>query len=147
MSFHAVGSNATYSESLPGLWMQQVFDWERNHYDRVVHFLFGLLFAYPLRELLTHGAGIIGRWCPVLCVTMVLGLSNLYEIIEWGAAEIIDPEAGIAFLGTQGDVFDAQKDSGLAFVGVILGLALSALLDRLRPVVSASGAADVTGKP
>lgn len=142
LSFHAVGSNATYSESLPGTWMQQLFGWERNHYDRVVHFLFGFLLATPLWEVLTQGAGVARRWLSVLCVAIVLAMSNLYEIIEWGAAEIIDPEAGIAFLGTQGDVFDAQKDSGLALLGVLLGLSLSGLFDRLRPLIAPSRATD-----
>lgn len=130
LSFHAVGSNTTYSESIPGFWMQQAFGWERNHYDRVVHFLFGLLFAYPLRELLTRSAGVRTPWRPILVGAVILGLSNLYEIIEWIAARTVEPQAAMAFLGTQGDVFDAQKDSALAIAGAVLGLTLTALIEH-----------------
>lgn len=130
LSLHAIGANTTYSESVPGFWLQETFGWDRNHYDRVVHFLFGLLFAYPLREFLTHATGVRPAWRPVLCGAVILGLSNLYEIIEWIAARIIEPEAAMAFLGTQGDVFDAQKDSALAFAGAVLGLTLTALAER-----------------
>jgi len=62
----------------------------------------------------------------------VLALSNIYEILEWGVAEIVDPAAAFAFLGTQGDVFDAQKDSALAAAGAIIGLAVIATLNKMR---------------
>jgi putative membrane protein len=65
-----------------------------------------------------------------LSFALALSLSSLYEILEWGAAEILDPEAILAFLGTQGDVFDAQKDAVLAAAGVTLGLAITAMLER-----------------
>jgi putative membrane protein len=113
-----------------GFWLKETLELERNHYDRLVHFLFGLLFSYPLREVVMRGARVSGSWCYVLSFALALSLSSFYEILEWGAAEILDPEAILAFLGTQGDVFDAQKDAVLAAAGVILGLAITAMLER-----------------
>ena len=130
ITLHAVGAHYTYSESPMGFWLKEALELERNHYDRLVHFLFGLLFSYPLREVVMRGARVSGPWRYVLSFALALSLSSFYETLEWGAAEILDPEAIFAFLGTQGDVFDAQKDAVLAAAGVILGLAITAMLDR-----------------
>jgi len=132
LSLHAVGAHYTYSESPMGFWLQEAWDLERNHYDRLVHFFFGLLFSYPLREVLLRGTGALGPWCYVLSLASVLSLSSIYEILEWAVAEIVNPEAAFAFLGTQGDVFDAQKDSALAATGAIIGLAVIAMLSKVR---------------
>jgi putative membrane protein len=105
---------------------------ERNHYDRAIHFLFGLLLSYPIHELALHGLRISERWSYLASLAFILACSNVYEIIEWAAAEIIDPEAALAFLGTQGDVFDAQKDAALALAGAVLGLSLTALGGKIR---------------
>ena len=126
MGLHALGAHYTYSETPVGFWIQSLFEFERNHYDRVIHFGFGLLFSYPFFELAMRGAGLSGFWRYLAGIVLVLACSNIYEIIEWLAAEIIDPEAAMAFLGTQGDVFDAQKDAALALVGGVLGLAITA---------------------
>ena len=132
LSLHAVGAHYTYSESPMGVWLQEAWDLERNHYDRLVHFVFGLLFCYPLRETILRGTGTSGPWCYTLSLASVMSLSSLYEILEWVVAEIVDPEAAFAFLGTQGDVFDAQKDSVLAATGAIIGLTVVAVLSQRR---------------
>ncbi len=132
LSLHAVGAHYTYSESPMGFWLQDAWDLERNHYDRLVHFLFGLLFSYPLREVVLRGTHASSPWSYALSLISVLALSNVYEILEWAVAEIVDPEAAFAFLGTQGDVFDAQKDSALAAAGAIIGLAVIAMLSKRR---------------
>ena len=116
---HAVGAHYTYAE-MP--WLSQVadcFNWQRNHYDRLVHFLFGLLLFRPLQEQL---AGTFQRPTPRLVVTLLIlfSASGGYEIIEWLATEWTHPELGIAFLGTQGDQWDAQKDMVLAHLGALL---------------------------
>jgi putative membrane protein len=133
LSLHAVGAHYTYSESPMGFWLKEALDLERNHYDRLVHFLFGLLFSYPLREAVMRGAGVSGRWCYALSFALALSLSNLYEILEWAVAEVVDPEAAFAFLGTQGDAFDAQKDMLFAATGMILGLGITAMLSAGGP--------------
>ena len=132
LCLHAVGAHYNYSHSPIGFWLQSALDMERNHYDRVIHFLFGLLFSYPLHELARRAGRISGRWCYLVSLALILACSNFYEIVEWAAAEIFDPEAALAFLGTQGDVFDAQKDAALALAGAILGLSLTALSRKAR---------------
>lgn len=132
LSLHAVGAHYTYSESPMGFWLQEAWSLERNHYDRLVHFIFGLLFSYPLREVFQRGTRASGPWCYAISLAAVMSLSSLYEILEWAIAEIVNPEAAFAFLGTQGDVFDAQKDSALAAAGAMIGLAIIAMLRRWR---------------
>ncbi len=132
LCLHAVGAHYNYSHSPIGFWLQSALDMERNHYDRVIHFFFGLLFSDPLHELARRAGRISERWSYLASFALVLACSNFYEIVEWAAAEIIDPEAALAFLGTQGDVFDAQKDAVLALAGAILGLSLTALSRKTR---------------
>ncbi|MNY28847.1 Inner membrane protein YjdF [compost metagenome] len=92
-----------------------------------MHFSFGLLLVYPLRELLQRSAGLTGRWLAILSLAVVMAMSALYEQVEMLAAVIVSPELGSAFLGTQGDEWDAQKDSGLAMLGALSMLLLLAL--------------------
>lgn len=128
LSIHTIGSHYTYSLTPAGFWLQSALELERNHYDRVVHFLFGLLMFLPIREILMRRAGVDGRWSFALPFALILALGSFYEMLEWGAAQVISPDAALAFLGTQGDIFDAQKDTTLAAVGAVLGLVAVALL-------------------
>lgn len=132
MAHHAVGAHYTYAEAPVGFWIKDLFDLERNHFDRWVHFLFGLLFAYPIAEVIARRVGMAPRWSLFFAQVSVIALSDLYEIAEWIVAAIMSPEAGLAFLGTQGDVFDAQKDSGLAATGAAIALSTTALLRHYR---------------
>ncbi len=132
LGLHAVGAHYTYSKAPVGWWLTEVLDWERNHYDRVVHFLFGLLCTYPLRETVMRGAGVVGWRGAALAFAVVLAFSSGYEMLEWGAAMVLSPDAAMAFLGTQGDVFDAQKDTTLATIGAVLALLLFPLAERRR---------------
>jgi putative membrane protein len=127
---HTVGSHYTYSEVPLGLWLQAFFDTPRNHYDRLVHLSFGVLLAYPIRELLIRVAGVRGVASFFFALTVIVTISEVYELIEWIVAQIVSPDAALAFLGTQGDVFDAQKDTGLALVGAVLTLTLTRLIER-----------------
>lgn len=130
LSLHLVGAHYTYSEVPFGFWLQELFDLSRNHYDRIVHFTFGLLIAYPFREFLIRVTGVRRDWSYVLVVLMVLGFSGFYEALEGVAAMIVSPELGIAFLGAQGDIWDAQKDTALAFSGSIIAMVMTWLIDR-----------------
>ena len=134
MALHVVGSHFTYAEVPFGYVLQDWFGASRNMYDRMVHFTFGLLLAYPMRELLLRVAHARGIWGYLLPPALVLAYSGFYEIIEWLVAERVDPQAGLAFLGAQGDVWDGQKDMLLAFVGSILTMLVVALINwRLDP--------------
>ena len=128
MSLHVFGSHYTYSEVPLGYDLQQWLGASRNMYDRLVHFLFGLLLAYPMREMFLRIARTEGIWGYLLPIVLVLALSAGYEIIEWMVAAKVDPSAGLAFLGTQGDIWDAQKDMLLAGVGATLAMAFVALV-------------------
>ena len=123
LSLHLVGAHYTYAETPFGFWMQEWFSFERNHYDRLVHFSYGLLCAYPFREVLLRSSGIKISWSYFLSVTLVLAFSSFYEVIEGIVAMIVSPDLGSAYLGTQGDEWDAQKDSSMAFVGSVIAMA------------------------
>jgi len=136
LSLHLVGAHYTYAETPFGFWLQDLFELERNHYDRIVHFSFGLLIAYPFRELLLRAAGLRRSWSYLISVAIVLAFSNFYEIIEAIVAEIVSPELGSAYLGTQGDIWDAQKDAFVAFIGAVIAMSftwLGALGGRQPP--------------
>jgi putative membrane protein len=127
LTFHTVGSHYTYSLVPLGDWMKETFGFERNHYDRVIHFTFGFLLAYPLREVLLRSPTLGRKWVDVVAFTLIATFSGFYELIEWGAAAVVDPESGTAFLGTQGDEFDSQKDHALACLGAVITLAVTRL--------------------
>ena len=130
ISLHLVGAHYTYAETPFGFWMQDWFGFERNHYDRIVHFSFGLLLAYPMREILLRTSGVEVGWSYFITLNFIVAFSAVYEIIEAVTAVIVSPELGAAYLGTQGDEWDAQKDAGLAFFGSII--AMLATRARLR---------------
>ncbi len=120
---HTIGSHYTYSEVPVGFWVQEALGLARNHFDRVVHFSFGLLLLRPMRELAFARGAVVDR--PTQLVLAFCGVacgSLLYEVLEWVVASIADPAAGTAYLGTQGDPWDAQKDMALACVGALLAM-------------------------
>jgi putative membrane protein len=122
MILHVIGSHYTYAEVPFGYTLQEWFGSDRNMYDRIVHFSFGFLLAYPIREVfvrLGKTKGIWGFWFPV---ELTLGFSAIYEIIEWITARVTDPQAGLAFLGSQGDIWDAQKDMLVAGIGAAVAM-------------------------
>lgn len=127
---HAVGSHYTYSAVPIGAWLRDLFELERNHYDRVVHLVFGLTLAYPLRELSLRRIHAHDIWSYVVPILAILSMSSAYEIIEWWAARAVDPEVGLAYVGAQGDIWDGQKDMSLALIGAVVAMSITALLRR-----------------
>lgn len=117
---HVYGSQYTYSENPLGDAFKDLLNLERNHYDRFVHFSFGLLAWYPLFDFFRNHFKWPGWICKMLPVSILLSFSALYEIVEWAVAEYFFPEQGMAYLGTQGDAWDGVKDMALAFSGTIL---------------------------
>jgi putative membrane protein len=128
---HAVGSHYTYSLVPIGDWLRDSFDLSRNHYDRFVHFAFGLLFAYPMREITLRRIHAHRLWSFVVPVLFIVSASSLYEILEWAAARATSPDVGMAYVGAQGDVWDGQKDMLLAFVGAVVAMLMTALYRRV----------------
>ncbi len=134
---HAVGAHYTYAEVPYETWsrdwfgtsINEAFGWERNHFDRLVHFSYGLLLAYPIREVFVRVANVHGFWGYFLPLDLTMSTSMLYELIEWGAAEVFGGDLGVAFLGTQGDVWDAHKDMALASLGALITMAIAAAIN------------------
>ena len=124
LSLHAIGAHYTYAEVPVGFWLQHAFGLARNPFDRLVHFGYGLLLALPLRELLVRLAGVKGVWSYYLPVSGMLAQSGFFEIVEAVVAQIVSPELGAAYLGTQGDEWDAQNDMIAATVGAVLCMAI-----------------------
>ncbi len=137
LCLHAVGAHYTYSEvpydrwwtALTGSSFNELVGWQRNNFDRVVHFAYGLLFAYPLREVFLRVAQARGFWGYFLPLDFTLSTSALFELFEWLAAEFFGGDLGVAYLGTQGDVWDAHKDMALAGAGALLALLITAALN------------------
>lgn len=134
LAFHELGSHYTYAEvpydaafkSLTGVSFNALVGWERNNFDRVVHFLYGLLLAYPIRELYFRVADARGFWGYFLPLEFTMATSMLYELIEWGAANVVGGDLGMAYLGTQGDIWDAHKDMALASLGALIAILITA---------------------
>ncbi len=131
MTFHAIGAHYTYSKVPLGFWMQDWWGFERNHFDRIAHFSFGLLLAYPLRELFLRRVNVRGFWAYYLPISGILALSGFFEIIESWVALLVRPELGEAYLGTQGDEWDAQKDMTVAVIGAFITIMLTYALTKL----------------
>lgn len=127
---HIYGAMYTYAENPLGYWLQDVFHGQRNHYDRIVHFSFGFLLAYPMRDYFKNHFSWPNWVCWVLPVEITLSFSGAYELIEWAVADVFFPAQGVAYLGSQGDVWDAQKDMGLALSGAILAMVGASTLKR-----------------
>jgi putative membrane protein len=134
MCFHEIGAHYTYAEvpyesffqstfgfSFNGLW-----GWQRNNFDRIVHFSYGLLLAYPIREVFYRVVHVKGFWGYFLPLDVTMSTSMVFELIEWGAATAFGGDLGQAYLGTQGDIWDAHKDMALASLGAFVCMAVTA---------------------
>ncbi len=134
LCLHEIGAHYTYSEVPYDAWFESLFGrsfnslwgWERNHFDRLVHFSYGFLLAYPIRELFHRVASVRGFWGYFLPLDIAMSTSMLFELFEWAAAEIFGGELGEAYLGSQGDIWDAHKDMGLASVGALVAMLVTA---------------------
>ena len=137
LCLHEIGAHYTYAkvpydrwvESLTGGTLNAMFGWRRNQFDRLVHFSYGFLLAYPIREIFVRVAQAKGFWAYYLPLDLTMACSMLFELIEWGAAEVFGNGLGAAYLGAQGDPWDAHKDMGLATLGALLTMLLTAALN------------------
>ena len=132
LTLHSYGAHYTYSEAAFGFWLRDTFHLSRNPYDRIVHFAFGLLLTFPLRELVLRVLHLHRIWSYLIPFFLLLSMSAGYESIESWVARIVSPELGTAYLGTQGDEWDAQRDMDRAMTGALICLALTWLGERVR---------------
>ena len=130
---HEVGAHYTYSLVPYDQWSRQYFGfsvnevsgWQRNQYDRLLHFLYGMLMMPAALELFAVLAPGRGLWRVLPAVTFLWSHAVIYELIEWVAAVMFGGDLGLAYLGTQGDIWDAQRDMALALLGSLVGLPMA----------------------
>jgi putative membrane protein len=127
LCLHEVGAHYTYAEVPWRDWWaaltgRAVEEGQRNHFDRVVHFLYGLMLFLPWREVFQRLGGVRGFWSFAWPLLFIVASSTLYELLEWAAAEVFGGDLGMAYLGTQGDIWDAHKDMALAGLGGLLAM-------------------------
>ena len=137
MCLHQVGAHFSYAEVPYDVWFHNrtgetfsdYMGWERNHFDRVVHFSDGLLLAYPVREIFLRVADVRGFWGYFLPLDLTMSSSMLFELLEWLVAEVFGGGLGQAYLGTQGDVWDAHRDMALASLGALFAMLVTVALN------------------
>jgi len=130
-----VGGHYTYAEVPLFDWIKEVFDWERNNYDKLGHLAQGFVPALLAREILIRKNVIsttvnTNGWLNLFIISICLAFSAFYELIEWWVA-LASGLGAEAFLGTQGDIWDTQSDMAIALVGAVMSIAiLSTAHDR-----------------
>lgn len=121
------GGYYTYALTPLGNWAKDTFHLARNHYDRIGHFALGVVPSLLAREVLLRCTPLKrGGWLFFLVCSVVLAFAAFWELLEWWTAVLAAPDVGVAFLGSQGDVWDAQWDMLLALVGALVTLPLLA---------------------
>ncbi len=126
---HTIGGHYTFA-LVPFDWFTQFFGFERNHFDRIAHFSVGF-YAYAMIELMVRNKVTTSRF--ILYTYPVLAIATIamsYELVEWIYAALANPEAGIAYLGSQGDIWDAQKDMLADTLGAIVAVVIYALVQK-----------------
>ena len=139
LAVHEIGAHYTYSlvpydaaaQRWLGFSIDETFGFERNHFDRLIHFAYGLLLAYPIREIFLRIVDVRGFWGYALPLDVTMSTSMIYELIEWGAAVSFGGDLGQAYLGTQGDVWDAHYDMALASLGACLAMGTTLGVNRM----------------
>ncbi|MBN3492311.1 DUF2238 domain-containing protein [Vibrio neptunius] len=122
LTLHTIGAKYTFAE-VPFDWFSNLIGSERNHFDRVAHFSIGL-YAYPIAEYLIKKQLMNTKLATAFALFAIMSLAAGYEIVEWWYAAIAGGDEGIAFLGSQGDIWDAQKDMLMDTLGALTALCL-----------------------
>jgi putative membrane protein len=140
LALHVLGAHYTYSEVPYDEWSRLMFGMsvsemlgqsvERNHFDRLVHFVFGFLVLHPMRELVQRGMNVRLAHAIAIAAAFIIVLGTFYEILEWLYAMIVGAEAAEHYNGQQGDVFDPQKDIVLNILGALIGAFLSVIISK-----------------
>ena len=134
---HEIGAHYTYAKVPYDEWFTELFGYSlnermgfvRNHFDRLVHFCYGLLLAYPIREVFIRIADVKGFWGYFLPLDLTMSTSMMFELFEWGVADLFAGDVGIAYLGAQGDIWDAHKDMVLASIGALSAMLVTAFIN------------------
>lgn len=137
--FHVVGARWIYSyvpyddwfRSVTGTTISGIFHTSRNHYDRFVHLMFGLLMFFPIKEVYERWFGSPTRFSPILALLTITCCSLVYEVFEWGLTLVLSPESAEDYNGQQGDMWDAQKDMALAFAGAVISFIINLTRNKI----------------
>ena len=137
MCLHQVGAHYTYSEVPYDEWFQKLsgrsfnslVGWERNNFDRITHFSYGLLLAYPVREIFLRVVNVRGFRGYFLPLDLTMSTSMLFELLEWAVCAVFGGDLGQSYLGTQGDEWDAHKDMALASLGAVIAMTFTAAIN------------------
>ncbi len=138
LCLHEWGAHYKYSDVPLGEWMKPWLHTQRNHYDRVCHFTFGLMFSYPMREISIRALRVTGAWRYYLPVECTLAASAIYEMMEAGMASILSPERGEEFVGMQGDMWDSQEDMFMAGLGATVAMVILHQVKKRQASASAA---------
>lgn len=142
LSVHEVAAHWLYSavpyddwtRAVFGVEVSEVFGWERNHFDRLVHFVYGACAVGVLAPLFREWTGRAWRWCVLRSLEIVLWTSALYELFEWVVAQVLAPDIAESYNGQQGDPWDPHRDIAMALLGaVVVGVVI--LIARRRTSV------------
>lgn len=129
--WHTIGGHFTF-ERVPFDFVSDLFGWERNNFDRIGHFSVGF-YAFLFMEYFVTRSIITRKWVAYFAAFSIIGMvAALYEVIEWIYAVKDGGEAGASFLGSQGDIWDAQKDMALDMSGALVALALFGIRNRFK---------------
>ncbi len=132
LTLHTIAVHYTYPKVPLGFWLDQWFNFHRNHFDRIVHFSFGFFLTLPLVEVFRRRCNAKGWLLPYLVVMTVLGFSAFWEIIEAWVGQVAHPDIEKALVGHQGDVWDPQRDMAAALYGSLLYVGFLALIRKLQ---------------
>ena len=135
---HVLGTRYVYTHVPYDRWsvawvgasVSDLTGWQRNHFDRFVHLMFGVLIAPVAYDVRARSTGLRGAWGYLAAVEFVVAASAVFELLEWIGAVTLAPDYALSYLGQQGDVWDAHKDMGLAFLGALASIACVALMER-----------------
>ena len=130
LSWHTIGGHYTFAH-VPFDYITELFNFERNHFDRVGHFMIGF-YAYPMAEFLIRKKFAGPVLASFFALFFIMSVAAGYEIIEWWYASLEGGQDGIEFLGSQGDIWDAQKDMLADTLGAISSLMLFWLIKKFR---------------
>lgn len=143
LCLHEWGAHYKYSDVPLGEWIKPLLHTNRNMYDRVVHFSFGLMMGYPAQEMFIRKTQAKGGWRYVLPIETILALSAIYEILEAGAAMVLSPQRGEEFVGMQGDMWDSQEDMLMAGLGAVAAMLILAVIRHRREARAAKEAEEL----
>ncbi|MFC4099160.1 DUF2238 domain-containing protein [Paenibacillus xanthanilyticus] len=131
LALHTYGAHFTYQLTPVDDWLKSLFHLKRGIYDRIVHFAFGLLLAFPVREAVLFRLKLRHAGQYVVTFAFIVAASGLFELLEMWAAVLFNPKLAAKYVGLQGDPFDGQKDMTMSLLGVLLAISLFAIQRRI----------------